>query len=69
VLYSYSIPVFYDKGIRYYCNINYDVNKKITLWLKWGQTVYRDRTTVGSGLDEIAGRIRSEIKLQGMYKF
>ncbi len=28
VLYGYSIPVFYDKGYRYYVNINYDINKK-----------------------------------------
>lgn len=69
VLYSFSIPVFYGKGIRYYCNVNYDVSKKITLWLKWSQTVYRDRTIIGSGLDEISGSIKSEIKLQGMYKF
>lgn len=69
VLYSFSIPVFYDKGYRYYVNFNYDVNKKFTLWVKWAQTVYRDKRLVGSGLDEIKGNTKSEIKLQALYKF
>jgi DNA uptake protein ComE-like DNA-binding protein len=69
VLYSFSIPVFYDKGLRYYININYDVNKKITLWIKWAQSLYKDKTLIGSGLDEIKGSIKSEIKLQAQYKF
>ncbi|MEO7307086.1 MAG: helix-hairpin-helix domain-containing protein [Ferruginibacter sp.] len=69
VLYSFSIPVFYDKGYRYYININYDINKKIALWVKWAQTIYKDKTLVGSGLDEINGNTKSEIKLQAIYKF
>jgi hypothetical protein len=69
VLFSYSIPGFFDKGFRYYCNLNYDVNRKLTVWLRWAQTVYRKKNVIGSGLDEIAGNRRSEIKLQGLYKF
>ncbi len=69
VLYSFSIPVFYDKGIRYYINSNYDINKKLTIWLKWAQTIYRDKMLVGSGLDEITGNKKSEIKLQIISRF
>jgi len=69
VLYSFSIPVFYDKGYRYYFNINYDINKRLSLWIKWAQTLYRGKTLIGSGLDEINGRTKSEIKLQALYKF
>jgi len=69
VLYSFSIPVFYDKGYRYYINLNYDINKKITLWLKWAQTIYMDRTLIGTGLDEIQGNTKSEVKIQALYKF
>jgi Helix-hairpin-helix motif len=69
VLYSFSIPVYYDKGLRYYVNINYDINKKITFWIKWGQTLYKGKTLIGSGLDEINGSAKSEIKLQAQYKF
>jgi DNA uptake protein ComE-like DNA-binding protein len=69
VLYSFSIPVFYDKGYRYYLNLNYDLTRKITLWAKWAQTIYPDKDASGSGLDEIKGHKRSEAKLQLIYKF
>lgn len=69
VLYSFAIPVFYDKGFRYYININYDVNKKLSFWMKWDQTIYNNKTLIGSGLDEINGHKKSGIKLQVLYKF
>ncbi|NOT90949.1 hypothetical protein [Ferruginibacter sp.] len=69
VLFSYSIPVFYDKGTRYYINANYDVNKKISIWAKYAQTVYKGKILIGTGLDEIKGNLKTEIKLQVMYKF
>ncbi len=69
VLYSYSIPVFYDKGIKYYLNLNYDVNKKLSFWFRWAQTIYKDKKFSGSGLDEISGRKKSEFKLQLQYMF
>lgn len=69
VLYSFSIPVFYDKGYRYYINFNYDITRKLTLWVKWSQTIYRNKNLVGSGLDEIAGNKKSDVKVQALYKF
>jgi hypothetical protein len=69
VLYSFSIPVFYDKGYRYYFNLNYDVSKKLGFWLRIAQTVFTNRSTIGSGLDEIAGNRRTEIKLQAQVLF
>ncbi|MEJ7679981.1 MAG: hypothetical protein WKG06_19415 [Segetibacter sp.] len=69
VLYSYSIPQFTGKGLRYYINANYDVSKKMTVWFRWAQTVYTDKTSIGSGLDKIDGNKRSEVKFQVMYNF
>ena len=69
LLYNYAIPVFYGKGYRYYLNLNYDVNKKLSFWLKFAQTIYNDRTSIGSGLDEIKGNSKSELKLQMMYRY
>lgn len=69
VLYSFSIPVFYDKGYRYYINLNYELNKSISFWIKWSQSLYKDKTLIGTGLDEIRGHSKSEIKLQVMCKF
>lgn len=64
VLYSYSIPAFFDKGFRYYLNLNYDLSRKLTIWLRWAQTIYSDKQSIGSGLDEIQGNSRSELRLQ-----
>ena len=69
VLYSFSIPQFIGKGLRYYVNLNLDVTKKMTVWLRWAQTIYANQTSMGSGLDEIQGNRRSEVKLQAMYNF
>lgn len=69
VLYSFSIPLFYGKGYRYYMNLNYDINKKISVWLRWAQTVYQDQNTIGSGLDKINGNKRSEIKAEMRWIF
>ena len=67
VLYSYSIPAFFDKGFRYYFTLNYDISKKMSLWLRWAQTIYSDQNSIGSGLDEISGNHKSEIKVQARW--
>lgn len=69
VRYSYSIPVFFDKGYRYYINFNYDFNKKISVWGRFAQTIYPGKTSIGSGLDMIEGNKKSEITLQIIYSF
>lgn len=69
VLYSFSIPAFYDKGFRYYFNLHYNISKKSECWLRWSRTAFADKKTIGSGLDEIDGNSRSEIKLQLRYSF
>ena len=67
VLYSFSIPVFYDKGYRYYLNLNYDVTKKLSIWLRLAQTIYADKNIIGSGLDAIVGNRKTEIKMQAIF--
>ncbi|MEO6218821.1 MAG: hypothetical protein ABIO81_00230 [Ginsengibacter sp.] len=69
VLYSFSIPVFYDKGYRYYININYDFSKKLSVWGKFAQNFYPDKTLIGSGLDTIEGQKKTELKIQVIYSF
>ena len=69
VLYYFSIPVLYDKGYRYYFNINYDFSRKLSVWAKWAQTIYKDKTVIGSGLDEITGNRKSEARIELLYKF
>ncbi len=69
VLYSFSIPVFYDKGYRYYLNLNYDVTRKLSIWFRFAQTIYPDKKIIGTGLDEIMDNKKTEIKLQAILIF
>jgi hypothetical protein len=64
LLYSYSIPAFFDKGYRYYLLLNYNLDKKLTFWLRFAQTIYPEKKLIGSGLDEISGRRKTELKAQ-----
>ena len=71
--YNFSIPFYYGKGFRYYFNLTWDAgtflkrkkrNTSLDIGLRWAQTVYADKTIIGSGLDQIDGNMHSEIKLQ-----
>ena len=69
VLYSYSIPEFIGKGLRYYLNVNFDCAKKLSVWCRWAEVIYSNQNSIGSGLDKILGNKKSEIKLQALYNF
>ena len=69
VLYGYSIPVFFDKGYRYYINGSYKVLRRLSFWTRFSQTIYKFKNAIGSGLDIIKGNKKSEIKLQIIYEF
>ena len=69
LLYSFSIPVFYGKGYRYYLNFNYDITKKISVWAKFAQSIYPDKKIIGSGLDEISGNKKTEVKFQIIFNY
>jgi hypothetical protein len=64
LLYSFSVPALSGRGSRFYINLNYDVNRSVSIWLKFAQTWYADRTVISSGNEEIQGNKRSEIKAQ-----
>ncbi|MBS1669794.1 MAG: hypothetical protein JST58_20665 [Bacteroidetes bacterium] len=68
VLYYSSIPSFYDKGWRYYVNIHFSPIKlphvKIEAWLRWAQSIYPEKNSLGSGLDQIDGNKKSELRAQ-----
>ena len=70
ILYSYSIPQFSGKGYRLYANVNYDLTRKLTAYLREAQTSYTDnRTAVGSGNDETIGNQRTDLRLQLIYRW
>ncbi len=69
VLYSFSVPAYYGRGMRYYFMIKHTIIKNLDIWVRFAQTVYTDRNVIGSGLTEIQGNRKSEIKFQVRYKF
>lgn len=60
----FSIPPFSGKGMRYYFNINYDLNQFFSLYFRFAQTRFKGVHSIGTGNDEIIGNARSEIKFQ-----
>jgi len=50
-------------------NFNYNINKKIAIWLRWAQTIYKDKSSIGSGLDEIDGNKKTAINFLFQYQF
>lgn len=69
VLYFFSIPAYSGRGSRTYLLMKYDVSRRIDLWLRWAQFFYTDRQEVGTGLELIDGRTRTEVKVQARFKF
>lgn len=69
VLYAFSIPAYYYRGSRAYVLVKYSLGRNIDLWIRYAQTFYDNRTSVGSGMDAVNGRLRSEIKTQIRFKF
>lgn len=76
VLYNFSIPAIFNKGYRYYVNLNFDVSnvarsfigKHVTAecWLRFAQTIYDQKVSIGSGPDKTDGNKKSELKFQLM---
>jgi hypothetical protein len=64
VLYKYAVPAFSGKGWRYYVICDYQVAKKLTVWVRWARTRFIEMESVGSGLDEVSGSKRTECTVQ-----
>lgn len=68
ILNVYSVPAVYDKGTRTYLMLNYSLGQNLTFWIRYSQTWYTNKTEIGSGLNEIKGDTKSEIKFQLRWK-
>ncbi|MFB5944380.1 ComEA family DNA-binding protein [Albibacterium profundi] len=63
VLYAHSSIPYFNEGLRLYVNMRYRVNRKINFWIRYASFFYKDQG-IGSGLNFIDGRSKSEIRLQ-----
>ena len=69
LLYAFAVPAYSGTASRHYILVQYKPFKKLTFWLKYAKTNYRDRESIGSGLEEIAGNKRSDLKFQVRINF
>ncbi|SHJ10390.1 Helix-hairpin-helix motif-containing protein [Hymenobacter daecheongensis DSM 21074] len=69
VLYAFSIPALSGQGTRLYAIAEVKCTRHLTLWLRYAETHYRHQQTIGSGLEEIQGPRRGEVKAQARYRF
>lgn len=69
VLYAYSIPAYYYRGTRTYIILQYKILRNMDIWLRLAQTYYSNRDVISSGLSEIQGNAKTEVKAQVRYRF
>ncbi|MBN2349230.1 MAG: helix-hairpin-helix domain-containing protein [Bacteroidales bacterium] len=64
VLYNFSVPAYYYKGLKGYFLIKYSLTSWFDFWFRISHTWYANRNFIGSGLTEIQGSNKTEIKFQ-----
>lgn len=69
LLNTFYVPSFYGIGFRYSTHLRYDLNKAFMFLVKFGQTIYQDRETIGSGNDLIQGNKKADLQMQLRIKF
>lgn len=68
-LYNFSFPAYYGEGIRAALMVQSALSQRLTLTAKAGLTHYFDRSTIGSGLQEINSSSATDLDLQIRWKF
>ncbi len=66
LLYTFSIPAYYGKGVRGYFNFQQKLGEHLTFWLKLAATRQFADADEGQTVDAIT---RSEVKMQLRYQF
>ena len=69
LLYQFSIPAYYNEGVRYYLNVRFKGIRNMTVEGRIAQTYYTNQSTFGSGLEEISGPSRTQYSAQVKYRF
>ncbi len=60
LLYSFYMPSFYGRGIRLAATFRWDIIKRLSFSFKIGHTHYSDREVIGTGLEEIDGKRKTD---------
>ena len=68
VLYSFSVPALYGKGMRVYLLGKVKLFNALTLYARIGRTIYSDRDEIGSGLTLIERNHKTDLKVEAIWK-
>ena len=68
ILYSFSVPALYGKGMRVYLLGKVKLFNALTLYARIGRTIYSDRDQIGSGLTLIEGNHKTDLKVEAIWK-
>jgi len=68
VLYSFSVPALYGKGMRFYLLGKVKLFNALTIYARIGRTIYSDRDEIGSGLTLIEGNHKTDLKVEAIWK-
>ena len=68
VLYSFSVPALYGKGMRVYLLGKVKLFNALTLYARIGRTIYSDRDEIGSGLTLVEGNHKTDLKAEIIWK-
>lgn len=68
ILYSFSVPALYGKGMRLYLLGKVKLFNALTLYARIGRTIYSDRDQIGSGLTLIDGNHKTDLKVEAIWK-
>lgn len=66
---GFSFSPLYSKGVRTYLMARWDVNDHITLRARISRSGLSDKSAIGTGLDEISGSAKTEVKFQVNARF
>lgn len=69
LLYAFSMPTYYGQGIRLAVSFKSEIVKNISLSAKIGWAHYYDREFIGSDLEEITGKNKTDINTLISWKF
>lgn len=68
VLYSFSVPSLYGRGMRVYLLGKWQIINNLTIYARFGSTIYRDRDEISSGLTLIEGNHKTDLKVEAIWK-
>lgn len=68
VLHGSGSGLYSGKGVRAYLNARYKIATKIDMWVRLATSIYPGQDAIGTGLDQIEGNKKTELKVQLSYR-